>query len=299
MSYRVLLAEESPVIQRVIEVILEQEGFEIKTVADGEEALQQLDFFKPHIALMDIELRVLDGYRLCKQIKERTIDLPIPVILLAGAYEPYDEERASIVGVDDYILKPFESLELIGKIKKLLKFDGCSAYEPPLYHEDAFIKQHEEPDLVAVQDEKIQSLTEEAAPEIKEQEISFIIKPDEIKKEPIILAPLETKTHEVLKEQGHERIHSSEETQNLLKQPFEDVISYYLKSGLNEELSSSIREQVRGALYEIAPEIVEEILKNKMKIVISSLATDIEAEIKKALPDIIELIIRRKFEKVN
>src|SRR5271169_2514469 len=119
-SYKLLLADDSLTIQKVVELVLADEHFEIKSVNDGELALEAIGSFSPHIVLADIEMPKLNGYQLCEKIKNDTATVHLPVILLTGAFEPFDEEYAKAVGADDYIVKPFESQELISKVKSLL-----------------------------------------------------------------------------------------------------------------------------------------------------------------------------------
>jgi DNA-binding response OmpR family regulator len=116
MAYKLLLADDSITIQKVVELVLAEEDFQIKSVSNGEDALNLLDTFKPDIVLADIEMPKINGYNLCEKIKKNPSTSHVPVILLAGAFEPIDEELARQVGADDSVIKPFESQELISKI---------------------------------------------------------------------------------------------------------------------------------------------------------------------------------------
>lgn len=120
MSKKLLLADDSITIQKVVELVLSEEDIHIKTVNNGQEALNQVEVFKPDIVLADIEMPQLNGYQLCEKIKENAMTSHIPVVLLAGAFEPLDEELAKNVGADDHIIKPFESQELISKVNAVL-----------------------------------------------------------------------------------------------------------------------------------------------------------------------------------
>ena len=120
MAIKLLLADDSITIQKVVELILAQEGFEIKVTNNGEEALAVIPSFKPDIILADIEMPKINGYQLSEKIKQDPLISSIPVILLAGAFEPIDEELAKQVKADDFIIKPFESQELINKINAAL-----------------------------------------------------------------------------------------------------------------------------------------------------------------------------------
>ncbi|MEC4684371.1 MAG: response regulator [Nitrospirota bacterium] len=132
MSKKLLLADDSITIQKVVELILADEGFEIKSVGDGEHAWAVIKEFMPDIVLADIEMPKMNGYQLCEKIKEDENTMGIPVILLAGAFEPIDEDLLKEVGADDYIVKPFESQELISKInaifaeKEMLEEEGVA-----------------------------------------------------------------------------------------------------------------------------------------------------------------------------
>ncbi|HDH02517.1 MAG TPA: response regulator, partial [Nitrospirae bacterium] len=119
MSKKLLLADDSITIQKVVELILADEGFEIKSVGDGEHAWALIKEFMPDIVLADIEMPKMNGYQLCEKIKEDENTRDIPVILLAGAFEPIDEDLLKEAGADDYIVKPFESQELISKINAI------------------------------------------------------------------------------------------------------------------------------------------------------------------------------------
>jgi CheY-like chemotaxis protein len=120
MAYKLLLADDSQTIQKVVEIVLSPEGFEILAFNNGEDAVKALESVMPDIVLADIEMPKLNGYKLCEHIKGNAATLHIPVVLLAGAFEPFDEDYAKSVGADEFILKPFESHELISKVKSLV-----------------------------------------------------------------------------------------------------------------------------------------------------------------------------------
>lgn len=298
MPYRILLAEESPIIQKVVESILEQEGFEIKIVNNGEEAIQEFDSFNPHIVLASSDLHGTDGYELCKKIKIMNASSNIPVILLAGAYEPYNEEYAWVVGVNDCILKPFESSELIGKVKKLLNMEGYDAYETPSYQEELPVPKPPETVLAAESKTEELIIIENTALDIAGAEPPIEMQENETKK-PQSFNALPIKISETINKNEIPEPAPYEELEHLLKKPLEEVFEHYIKSRLSEELLSSVRNKVRIALDEIAPKMIEAMLRQKIDIVLSSTISEIESEIKKALPGIVEVIIKKKLEKVD
>jgi len=117
---KLLLVDDSITIHKVVELILSGEGFEIKAMNNGEEALAVIPTFKPDIVLADVEMPKMNGYVLCEKIKQDPSTSGIPVLLLAGAFEPFDEENAKKVGADGFVIKPFESQELINKINEAI-----------------------------------------------------------------------------------------------------------------------------------------------------------------------------------
>lgn len=125
MSRKLLLADDSITIQKVVELVLSEEDFQIKAVNNGNDALSQVEVFNPDIVLADIEMPGVNGYQLCDKIKKNSATAHISVLLLAGAFEPLDEDLARNVGADDYIVKPFESQELISKINAVLTASGA------------------------------------------------------------------------------------------------------------------------------------------------------------------------------
>jgi DNA-binding response OmpR family regulator len=117
---KLLLADDSITIKKLVELILAEAGFEIKAVDNGEEASAVIPSFKPDLILADVEMPKVNGYQLCEQIKQDPSTAGIPVILLAGAFEQFDEELARKVGANDFVIKPFESQELINKVNAVL-----------------------------------------------------------------------------------------------------------------------------------------------------------------------------------
>lgn len=124
MGYKLLLADDSITIQKVVEMILSEEDYSITSVNNGEEAFDLAKRDKPDIILADIMMPGTDGYQLCKKVKQDPDLMGVPVLLLAGAYESFDTYKASAVGADDYIIKPFESQELIKKVKNCIERGG-------------------------------------------------------------------------------------------------------------------------------------------------------------------------------
>jgi CheY-like chemotaxis protein len=118
---KLLLADDSVTIQKVVNLTFADEGMEVIAVSDGEQAIKQLELIVPDIVLADIFMPGPDGYKICELIKNDERFKHIPVILLVGMFEPYNEEEARNIGADDVLTKPFESIRnLINKVTSLL-----------------------------------------------------------------------------------------------------------------------------------------------------------------------------------
>jgi len=125
---RLLLADDSVTIQRVVELTFSGEDIEVVTVSDGEEAIASMSADPPDIVLADIAMPKKNGYEVAAFIKEHPTLSRVPVLLLAGAFEPVDEERAKRVKCDGVLVKPFETHEVITRVRELI--DGNRHDEP-------------------------------------------------------------------------------------------------------------------------------------------------------------------------
>jgi len=116
MAHKLLLADDSITIQKVVELTLSEEGFEVTAVGDGEAAYDTAKDLDPDIILADVFMPKLDGYELCRKLKSDPALSGIPVLLLYGTFEDFDEMKAAQVGASDSLTKPFESADLIEKM---------------------------------------------------------------------------------------------------------------------------------------------------------------------------------------
>jgi CheY-like chemotaxis protein len=121
MGKKILLADDSITIQKVIELTFSDEDFDVVTVGNGRLAVEKVQEVRPDVVLCDIIMPEKDGYEVCDFIKRNPSLSHIPVLLLTGAFEPFDQERAARVGCDGFLAKPFEPETLIAKVKDLLK----------------------------------------------------------------------------------------------------------------------------------------------------------------------------------
>jgi CheY-like chemotaxis protein len=120
MSKTLLLADDSVTIQRVIELTFAHEDVRVVSVSDGRRAIQWMDTEWPDIVLVDVEVPEVDGYAVCSHVKKSSRLKNVPVLLLAGAFEPVDEARAKSIGCDGVLVKPFEPQQLVSRVKTLL-----------------------------------------------------------------------------------------------------------------------------------------------------------------------------------
>ena len=120
MPHKLLLADDSVTIQRVIELTFADEDVHVTVVGDGKQAIERVLADRPDIVLADIGMPERDGYEVARFIKGDPHLAHIPVVLLTGAFEPLDETRARSVGCDAVLVKPFEPQMVINRVRELL-----------------------------------------------------------------------------------------------------------------------------------------------------------------------------------
>src|SRR5262249_30441688 len=107
MTKTILVADDSKTIQKVVALTFRASDFRVVSAADAEEAMKRLTESRPDIVLADVAMPGKNGYDLCSQIKNGAATSHIPVLLLAGAFEPFDDRRAAEARADGHIKKPF------------------------------------------------------------------------------------------------------------------------------------------------------------------------------------------------
>src|SRR6202011_2320191 len=121
MAKRILLADDSITIQKVVELTFSDGDYEVTAVNNGNKAVQKLSEMRPDIILSDIIMPEKNGYEVCEYVKSHPEFRNIPVILLTGTFEPFDPDRADKAGCDAVVTKPFESQSLIHKVEELIE----------------------------------------------------------------------------------------------------------------------------------------------------------------------------------
>jgi DNA-binding response OmpR family regulator len=124
---RVLVADDDPLIQRLIRTHLDRAGFRVLSAADGEEALDVAAAEQPDLIVLDLMLPKLDGFDVCKRIREFSL---VPVVMLTARGEQVDKLRGFEAGADDYLTKPFAFGELTARVQALARRSRSAA--PPI-----------------------------------------------------------------------------------------------------------------------------------------------------------------------
>lgn len=120
MSHKLLLADDSVTIQKVIELTFADEDIEVIAVSNGAQAISIAPMERPDIVLADVGMPERDGYEVAAFIKRTPSLSHVPVLLLTGAFEPIDEGRAKAAGCDGVLVKPFEPQMVISRVKDLI-----------------------------------------------------------------------------------------------------------------------------------------------------------------------------------
>src|SRR4051812_11841988 len=115
MGKRILLADDSVTIQKVVELTFMDEDFEVVAVSNGDEAVARLAEVQPDVVIADIHMPGANGYEVCRQVKQWRPGTP--VLLLVGTFEPFQDEEARRAGADGHLKKPFDSQELLRRVE--------------------------------------------------------------------------------------------------------------------------------------------------------------------------------------
>ena len=126
----ILIADDNPHAHRMGRQILSQEGHEVVTVSNGDEALQYLEQNRPDLIMADTRMPGPNGYEVCREVKHSGRFEGVGVVLLAGPLEPFDSELARNAGSDAVLHKPLDAYSLIDTINNLLGVDGGSEARP-------------------------------------------------------------------------------------------------------------------------------------------------------------------------
>ena len=115
---KILIVDDDSNIAELISLYLTKECFDTMIVGDGESALKMVDSFSPNLILLDLMLPGIDGYQVCREVRSHS---NIPIIMLSAKGEIFDKVLGLELGADDYMEKPFDSQELVARVKAVLR----------------------------------------------------------------------------------------------------------------------------------------------------------------------------------
>src|SRR5512138_3371389 len=118
---RILIVEDEESLLKLESILLTSRGYQVRGVTDGVAALKEISENRPDLVLLDIMMPGIDGFEVCRRIKEDPSTRDIPVVMLTAKKSSMDQARGMQVGADAYITKPFKSVKIIEVIEGLLK----------------------------------------------------------------------------------------------------------------------------------------------------------------------------------
>lgn len=121
MAKKILLADDSITIQKVVELTFAEGDYEVICASDGAQAIRKIEESVPDVALVDVMMPQRNGYDVCAHVKQDPDLAWIPVLLLTGTFEPFDPRRSDEVGANGHIIKPFESRSLVAQVEELIE----------------------------------------------------------------------------------------------------------------------------------------------------------------------------------
>ena len=125
---KILIVDDDTNIAELISLYLTKECFDTEIVEDGEAALTAFKEFSPDLILLDLMLPGIDGYEVCREIRKTS---NIPIIMLSAKGEIFDKVLGLELGADDYMIKPFDSKELVARVKAILRrYKNTTAAQP-------------------------------------------------------------------------------------------------------------------------------------------------------------------------
>ena len=126
----ILLADDSITIQKVVELTFSEGDYRVVCVGNGTQALRKASEIRPDIILLDVVMPEKNGYDVCAALRAETATARVPVLLLTGTFEPFDQKRADAAGASGHLTKPFESHTLVSRVEEMIARGGASAAPP-------------------------------------------------------------------------------------------------------------------------------------------------------------------------
>ena len=123
---KILIADDDKNICELLRMYLEKEDYSVAIAGDGEEALKKFDEETPDLILLDVMMPKLDGWQVCRELRKKS---ECPIIMITAKGETFDKVLGLELGADDYVVKPFESKEIVARIKAVLRRTGKASAE--------------------------------------------------------------------------------------------------------------------------------------------------------------------------
>ncbi len=122
-TYRILAVDDEPHILQILKFTLEKAGYKVSTASDGEEALERIPQIKPHLVILDVMMPKVDGYEVCRKMREDFQMNQIPVIMLTARGDLPEKVKGLEGGANDYLIKPYSNEELLLRVKNVLEWN--------------------------------------------------------------------------------------------------------------------------------------------------------------------------------
>jgi CheY-like chemotaxis protein len=175
---KLLLADDSVTIQKVVNLTFADEGIEVISVGDGDSAMEKILETSPDLIMVDVNMPGLNGYQICENLRNNPALSHTPVILLVGSFEPFDEEEAKRVGADDYLTKPFQSIrQLVQKVTTLLNAEKTNGYVAAVKPE---IKVEDTPEIILPVTDKFADTLEDYSVQAETSDFGDVTDDDEM-----------------------------------------------------------------------------------------------------------------------
>lgn len=259
MPGKILLADDSVTIQKVVSLILADTEYELVSVSDGDSAVEKISEIKPDLVIVDAAMPGKNGYEVCRYVKGTPFLKHIPVLLLTGTFEPINEEDAKNAGIDNSIVKPFDSQELIDKVTNLL-------LHPKITDEKSTAETlSEATDLTTANNMEDIPLIEPL------EEIEEIIEVSAHEPEPALNLEQETtpteKTEEIAEETSLQ-----EEPQTLETTGFATAVDTPLKDSVERAVEKTVEEMAKKLIPDIAERVIREEMEKIKNLLLKTIA---------------------------
>lgn len=131
MGKKILIIEDDPATQRLVDYSLKQEGYQIITASNGLEGIRKAIGETPDLIILDVMLPGLDGFEICYRLKSEPATANLPILMFSAKAQEIDKDTGIKVGADDYLTKPSAPADIIARVEKLLakKKDGTTSRE--------------------------------------------------------------------------------------------------------------------------------------------------------------------------